>query len=123
VERLPAVPPNIRRIRASVGALMDEHGWGDEEARSRVILALSEVVSNAVRHAYAGREPGDVEVAVTLDTTELRIAVRDFGRVQLPSPSPGMGIGLSIAERCADELRIRPLPGGTTVELLFQSEG
>ncbi|MDX6553765.1 MAG: hypothetical protein QOH74_2253 [Gaiellales bacterium] len=120
VERHPALPPNIRRIRASVGTLLSEHSWTDDELLTRVMLALSEVVANVVRHAYAGTEPGDIEVTAVLAGDELRLAVRDFGAVRLPSANPGMGIGLRIAEQCADEVRVATACGGTIVELLFR---
>ncbi|MDX6532501.1 MAG: hypothetical protein QOF68_245 [Gaiellales bacterium] len=120
VERLPAQPPNIRRMRAAVGTLLADIGWVDDESRTRVLLALSEVVANAVRHAYADTEPGDMEVSAVVDDGVLRVAVRDFGAVRLPSVNPGLGVGLRIVERCADEVRVTSLPGGTTVELEFR---
>jgi serine/threonine-protein kinase RsbW len=120
VERLPALPPNIRRVRAVVAGLLEENGWVDEDFRTRVMLAVSEVVANAVRHAYAGTEPGDVEVTAVVDGGELRVAVRDFGSMRLPAASPGMGVGLQIVERCSDEAHVMPLQNGTTVELVFR---
>jgi anti-sigma regulatory factor (Ser/Thr protein kinase) len=107
-------------MRAAVGTLLADIGWVDDESRTRVLLALSEVVANAVRHAYADAEPGDMEVSAAVDHGVLRVAVRDFGAVRLPSANPGLGVGLRIAERCADAVRVTSLPGGTTVELEFR---
>jgi anti-sigma regulatory factor (Ser/Thr protein kinase) len=101
--------------------LLEDNGWNDEETQSRVLLAVSEVVSNAVRHAYAGGDdPGDMEIEAEVDDSVLRVVVRDFGTVRLPSPDPGLGVGLRIVERCADEVHIRAMSRGTTVELVFR---
>jgi len=124
VERLQATPPSIRRARAAVATLLQDNGWDDEETQSRVLLAVSEVVSNAVRHAYAGGgDSGEMEIEAELGDGVLRVVVRDFGTVRLPSPDPGLGVGLRIVERCADEVRVKAMSRGTTVELVFRRFG
>src|SRR4051812_10974399 len=87
VERFQASPPSICRARTAVATLLEDNGWDDEETQSRVLLAVSEVVSNAVRHAYAGGDDaGDMEIEAEIDNGVLRVVVRDFGTVRLPSP-------------------------------------
>lgn len=124
VERFQASPPSIRRARTAVATLLEDNGWDDEETQTRVLLAVSEVVSNAVRHAYAGGDgAGDMEIEAQIDNGVLRVVVRDFGTVRLPSPDPGLGVGLRIVERCADEVNVKAMSRGTTVELVFRRFG
>jgi anti-sigma regulatory factor (Ser/Thr protein kinase) len=67
---LPPLPESVQAARARLRGLLDS--WGDEETRQAAILLLSEVVTNAVRHA-----PGRVHVTVTLVRDQLHARVHD----------------------------------------------
>lgn len=54
---LPGVPSAVGQMRRRAGAFASAVGASDDIAHA-VALAVSETVTNAVIHAYAGREPG-----------------------------------------------------------------
>jgi anti-sigma regulatory factor (Ser/Thr protein kinase) len=62
---------SAREARDWLRALL--RGWGDETARHNATLLLSEVVTNAVRHA----DGGTIMVAVTFSDSHLLAQVHD----------------------------------------------
>lgn len=61
-----------------------------------LILAVNELVVNALRHAFPGRDSGLIQVSLTHDDGRLRITVADNG-VGLPSDyTHGQGYGMSL---------------------------
>src|SRR4029077_12728142 len=58
-------------------------------------------------HAYAGREPGPLEVDATLHEDELTVVVRDEGSGVAPHPgTPGLGLGLPLIASLAETLEL-----------------
>jgi anti-sigma regulatory factor (Ser/Thr protein kinase) len=53
-----------------------------------ITLVVSELVTNVVLHAYIGREPGRVRVAVQFGPSELVVVVEDDGSGLRPRPAP-----------------------------------
>ncbi len=87
-----------------------------------VALAVSETVSNAVIHAYAGREPGRVSVSCRGDRERLVVEVIDDGAgVAERDDSPGVGHGLAMVGALAQTLEVAPRPDGpgTAVTMSF----
>jgi stage II sporulation protein AB (anti-sigma F factor) len=86
-----------------------------------VAIAVSELVANAVVHAYRDRDtPGAVTVGVWCDDGRLVVRVMDQGIGLIPrTDSPGAGFGLQIAASVADDVRIEALRPGTAVNLTF----
>jgi serine/threonine-protein kinase RsbW len=91
-----------------------------------VQLCVSEAVSNAVVHAYRGRDrddtdPATVRVAADVEEGVLRVIVEDDGIG--PSPrldSPGLGIGLALIAATASEAEISARsPTGARVCMQF----
>jgi stage II sporulation protein AB (anti-sigma F factor) len=85
-------------------------------------LAVSEIVANAVVHAY--RDGSDGTITVLAEPSAgggLRVKIADDGMGLSPrTDSPGAGLGLVIAGNIADRLEIdRPEAGGTEVCLTF----
>jgi serine/threonine-protein kinase RsbW len=114
-ERLPARPQSIARLRHAAAAFADRHGASDRQ-REDIALAVSEAVSNAVRHAYGDRTgDGTVELQAQVRSRTLEILVCDEGDgMRSHSSSPGMGIGLSLIEQIAQDVTIEsrdPAPG------------
>lgn len=119
VLRLPADAEAPRIVRRAVRRLALDHGAAVETAASAA-LAVSEAVTNVVRHAYAGRaQPGDVSVIAWVTNGALRIEVGDSGRGRAePSPDPGAGLGTGILEATTDRLAVRSTAtGGTHVHM------
>lgn len=90
--------------------------------RRALVLAAHELVVNAVKHAFCGRDRGDV--VVTLDrpcATTARLLVEDDGP-GFSAERPGMGLSIiaSLASVLdADCIYCRSRLGGTSAELLF----
>jgi hypothetical protein len=93
-----------------------------DEMTHAVALAVSETVTNAVLHAYAGAEPGRVSVRCRADGERLIVEVSDEGAgVAARDDSPGIGQGLAVVGALAQTLGIasRPDGPGTVVTMSF----
>jgi serine/threonine-protein kinase RsbW len=101
------------------------HSLGiDRRAGSDVLLALSEVVTNAVIHGYRGETGGEVRVEAEHDDHRLTLSVADRGRGMAPRhDSPGLGLGLPLVGRIAKKVDITAeVGGGTLVSMCFALE-
>lgn len=100
-ERLGRHPSEVRRARALVRAALRRSGL--ERLLSPVELAVSELVTNALRH---GR--GEVGLTAAVQDDELRVEVADEGggrpvvRAAGPTPFDPGGWGLQFVEQLAD---------------------
>src|SRR3954469_415172 len=84
----PADPEWVRVIREEVAAIASECGM-DAAAVADVRLAVSEVASNAVLHAYPGAA-GEIRVRAVYDAERLVITITDDGLGMVPRiDSPG----------------------------------
>lgn len=121
---LPANPDSVRDARQLVGALLQQ-GAMERNRRDDVLLAVSEAVTNAVRHAYDEGRSGSMDLTVQSSASELAITVADHGRgLDRPSPSPGLGFGVSLIKQMADHaVFLANRQGGTTVEMTFGLSG
>jgi serine/threonine-protein kinase RsbW len=103
------------------------HGLGaDPRALADVVLAVSEVVTNAVVHGYRN-EPGGV-VAVEgrhWHGDRVQLSVSDNGGGMAPRvDSPGLGLGLPMVGSIAQRVDITaPAGGGTLVSMCFTLGG
>lgn len=125
--RLPRHPRSVSRART---LLRDQaSSWqvpGD--TTETAVLLLSELMTNACRHAHAspGREIG---ARCVLSTTTLRVEVSDASselpRLRRASPSDESGRGLALVEALANawSTDLRPCSTGKTVwfELTLQA--
>jgi anti-sigma regulatory factor (Ser/Thr protein kinase) len=83
-------------------------------------LAISEAVTNAVVHAFRGRDqPGTVTVTVDVSAGEMaQVVVRDDGvGMSRRSDSPGLGLGLGLIARIADQVEHRVPRDGAGFEM------
>jgi len=107
---LPA-PESVRTARDRLRELLDS--WATEEKRQTVVLLLSEVVTNAVRHA-----PGTVHITVTLFGDRVHARVRDENpRTPQPrAPDETGGRGIQLLQRLATRWGVEQHSGeGKTV--------
>lgn len=118
-----AVPVSVRRVRRACAALAERFGAPPSRVDD-VALAVSEAVTNVVRHAYPPpRDLGEVHVSAGRDDEgALRVVVADDGVGLHASPNTGgLGRGLAIMDELSDELRVLSPPGaGTSVQLTFR---
>ena len=92
-----------------------------EQARDRLALVVSELVTNAIRHA--GLAAGDpIGLELTTDNGHVRVAIHDGGPGFDPQTSTngngngnGTGLGLAIVAAMADEWGVERGPAGCTV--------
>lgn len=98
-----------------------------EELLADLKLALTEAASNSVRHAYAERGAGMVEIRYELLPDKLVIEVTDEGEGFDPAEAEGSpeelsegGLGIAIIRAIADEVEIGAQPGGKGSRLRFE---
>jgi anti-sigma regulatory factor (Ser/Thr protein kinase) len=109
---LPAVPATVGEMRRRAAAFAAAVGASDEMTHA-VALAVSEIVTNAVVHAYAGREPGRVTVRCRADGDRVVVEVVDEGGgVAARADSPGIGHGLAVVGALAHTLEVEPRRDG-----------
>ena len=116
---VPAKAPSVGTARRRLGAFVATHA-DDSGLTAAVRLAVSEAVSNAVRHAYDAGETGSIHIRAELRDDELWVTVADDGHGLRPGSGEGLGKGLSIMATLCDELRIKArAPRGTEIGMRF----
>lgn len=116
-------PGGVRGVaRRAMEGLLE---WvGDREALYDLDLAVTEAVSNVVRHAYPGGGGGEVRVRVLVEPGSgvvVEIADRGGGfevgdgRPPVPGPLAESGRGVFILSRLADRLSVRREDGWNVV--------
>lgn len=120
---LPAVPATVRELRFHVTAFAAAAADAPRELQEAVALAVSETVTNAIVHAYAGaRETGTVRVRCRVVEGRLVVEVADDGvGMARRADSPGVGHGLAMVGAVAEALDIAAGPDGrgTVVTMTF----
>jgi serine/threonine-protein kinase RsbW len=110
-ESHPATPDVIAPLRHAVADYAREAGI-EGERLDDVRLAVSEAVTNVVRHAYRD-ERGQVHLTVRTVEDELWVLVADDGcGLSVPSPDPGLGWGLAFITEACDEFTLAERGGG-----------
>lgn len=122
-EKYPAIADSVPRARAAVVEFARQAGMAKERVEG-LRLAVSEAVTNVVRHAYPCGA-GSVAVTAGRAADELWVLVADRGHgPQSPSPNPGLGFGLGIIANECDELVIAERSeGGTELRMRFMLRG
>jgi serine/threonine-protein kinase RsbW len=113
-------PEEISRLRHEVVEYAAEQGL-DGELISDIALAVSEVVTNAVLHAFPQGD-GSITVMATVNGDEVTVRIVDDGIGMRPRiDSPGAGLGLSIAGQLSRRMVVEcPDRGGTEVRMTFE---
>jgi anti-sigma regulatory factor (Ser/Thr protein kinase) len=116
---LPAVPDSVTALRWMARDFASDRG-ADDGLAGDVMLAVSEAVTNAVKHAYPAGGAGEVELLATVaDGKQLEVVVRDAGGGFRPGSADGFGAGLMLMRECADAVTVDEGPGGVTVRMTF----
>jgi anti-sigma regulatory factor (Ser/Thr protein kinase) len=121
--RLPAIPGSVPRLRRNLLAAISGRGF-DEDA---VGLAVTEALTNAVRHAYRGSQ-GPVTLSVRQSADRLVVVVTDQGvgarsSNARRSSDRGTGMGLPLLHELCAVARVEPGSSGTTVTMSFDMTG
>ena len=124
--RIPAKPEYITLGRLALTGLAQLRDIG-ENTMADLKLALTEAVSNSVRHAYGAQGDGHVDIAYRLEPDRLCIEVVDDGSGFDPAEPPAFdgdelsegGLGIAIIKTIADEFEIQSKPGARGSRLRF----
>ena len=124
--RIPAKAEYITLCRLALTGLSQLREI-DDDATADLKLALTEAVSNSVRHAYGPGGSGHVEVRYELAPDRLGIEVIDDGEGFDPDEAPSFdggelsegGLGIAIIRSIADEFEIDSAPGRRGSRLRF----
>ena len=127
--RIPAKPEYITLCRLALTGLARVREI-DEDSMADLKLALTEAVSNSVRHAYGAGAGGSVEVVYELQPDRVDISVVDDGEGFDPDEAPSFdgaelsegGLGIAIIKTIADEFEIRSRPGERGSRLRFSKK-
>jgi anti-sigma regulatory factor (Ser/Thr protein kinase) len=114
---------DLRRLRTFVAGHAEQAGL-EKDAATGVVLAVSEVASNSIRHGG-----GNGEVRVWAEGRVLVCEVSDRGHITSPLvgrvrpvPDAGGGAGLWLANQLCDLVQISSSARGTTVRV-YQAAG
>jgi anti-sigma regulatory factor (Ser/Thr protein kinase) len=89
-----------------------------------ITLAVSEAVANVVVHAYAGGEPGVIDLSGTASANEVAIVVRDRGCGMAAAGSThGAGFGIPIIRRLAQDVDLVDSSPGVALTMRFRRGG
>ena len=123
---LPGELTSVTTARHAFAAWLDQIDAAAED-RNDLQLAVAEIVTNAVEHAYLPDRPGVVELRAALrDDGNLECQITDHGNWRMPEPSAaGRGHGLMVTGQVVDQLQVSLAPrasgppgaGGTLVTL------
>jgi serine/threonine-protein kinase RsbW len=124
--RIPAKPEYITLCRLALTGIAQVRAVADD-AVADLKLALTEAVSNSVRHAYGPKGDGHVDVTYELHPDKLGVEVVDDGAGFDPDEAPSFegdelsegGLGIAIIRSIADEFEIQSRPGERGSRLRF----
>lgn len=123
--RMPADLAAVGFVRSALACVLTREEWPTESA-GRVLLASTEAVTNAIEHGSPFGGAVEVELVVTAERAEIRVA--DEGRPGVacpvipkrpPPPSSPRGRGLIIISRLADDVDVRAVGTGTVLQAAF----
>ena len=122
--------PRIHSISADVGRVKEARDFADhaaadfgfdEETRYQVKLAMSEAVTNAIKHGSASSDD-EIRILAIEESGALVFEVVDTGRfrprVRRRGDLPESGRGLDFMRRLMDEVDLRPSAGGTLLRFV-----
>lgn len=124
--RIPAKPEYIALGRLALTGLAQARGL-DSDTIGDLKLALTEAVSNSVRHAYDSPGEGQVEIRYELRSDRITVEVVDDGDGFDPDEAPSFdgdelsegGLGIAIIRTIADDVEIESRPGVRGSRLRF----
>ena len=124
--RIPAKPEYIALGRLALTGLAQARGL-DSDTIADLKLALTEAVSNSVRHSYGTRGEGQVEIRYELRADRISVEVGDDGAGFDAEDAPSFdgdelsegGLGIAIIRTITDDVEIESRPGVRGSRLRF----
>jgi serine/threonine-protein kinase RsbW len=124
--RIPAKPEYIALGRLALTGLAQSRAMSSDTVAD-LKLALTEAVSNSVRHAYGAQGEGQVDIRYEVHADAVVIEVVDDGAGFDPDEAPSFdgdelsegGLGIAIIRTIADEVEIEARPGVRGSRLRF----
>jgi len=124
--RIPAKPEYIALCRLALTGLAQARAL-DSDTVADLKLALTEAVSNSVRHAYGTPGEGQVDIRYELGPDRICVDVIDDGAGFDPEEAPSFdgdelsegGLGIAIIRTVADDVEIESRPGVRGSRLRF----
>jgi anti-sigma regulatory factor (Ser/Thr protein kinase) len=104
-------PKLLASVRSLVRSWVESWDVGEKTA-DKVVLAIDEACTNAIRHAYEGRRDGSVELSLHAEAEYLEFQVSDTG---VPCP-PECTTRRPLQAAGIDELK----PGGLGIQLIHE---
>jgi anti-sigma regulatory factor (Ser/Thr protein kinase) len=104
-------PKLLASVRSLVRSWVESWEVGEKTA-DKVVLAIDEACTNAIRHAYEGRSDGSVELSLHAEPEFLEFQVSDTG---VPCP-PECTMRRPVKSVDADDLK----PGGLGIQLIHE---
>ena len=120
---LPALPESAADARQAVGIWANNVTLTVQE-RNDLLLAVSEAVTNVIRHAHpTGPEDAAFQLSAEVGGERVEIVVTDEGvGLEAASSNPGLGMGLSLLGTLTDALALvgpPERPAGLEVRMWF----
>ena len=121
---VPSNPARFRGIRDWLTGVARKEGFNERQALD-LAVAVNEACANIHRHAYAGREDGEIELRLEVQEEALSLRIRDYGsgfspeecrRPDLLNPSEG-GYGVFLIQALMDEVEYIRKEAGTELRL------
>jgi anti-sigma regulatory factor (Ser/Thr protein kinase) len=106
---LPARAENVAVVRHALAGLAERLGM-DEISLADLKTVVTEASMNVVVHAYAGMDPGPLEVEAEGDGDGLTVVIRDHGSGIRPRPDverPSLRIGLTLIAALSSSFEIK----------------
>lgn len=106
---LSARAENVAVVRHALAGLAERLGM-DEPSLADLKTIVTEAAMNVVVHAYAGMEPGPLEVEAEGDGDGLTVVIRDHGSGIRPRPDvegPSLRIGLTLIAALSSSFEIK----------------
>jgi serine/threonine-protein kinase RsbW len=106
---LPARAENVAVVRHALAGLAERLGM-DEASLADLKTVVTEACMNVVVHAYAGMEPGPLEVEAETDGEGVTVIIRDHGSGIRPRPDierPSLRIGLTLIAALSSSFEIK----------------
>jgi len=124
-------------VAAELTAIDAARTWAAEHARAAGLgedaigdleLAMTEAMSNVVRHGYGEGSGMTIDVEVALEPDRLEVRILDRAPEFIPADVPPRdlddvaegGYGLGLIEQLVDEVRRGPRPGGGNALILIK---